>query len=181
MKNNKKGFTLMELLAVVLIIGVLTAIAMPMYTTSVQKARITSKLLLMKGLQEGVVQYYTANSKIPAKITYLPINKSLYENIDEKTLKEKNEKNPCTVAMDFGGNEGKDDFETNSIGEYLGEISMNCNLGWSLHFNIVSSANGIASGDKYIKAEGANGKIAERVANSAGWEYNGGVGGYIIR
>ena len=79
MKNNKKGFTLIEILTVVIIIGILTAIAMPMYTTSVQKAKITSKLLLMKGLQEGIVQYYTANSKIPAKITYLPINKSLYE------------------------------------------------------------------------------------------------------
>lgn len=39
MKNNKKGFTLAELLIVVAIIAVLVAIAIPVFTTQLEKAR----------------------------------------------------------------------------------------------------------------------------------------------
>ena len=38
-KNNKKGFTLAELLIVVAIIAVLVAIAIPVFTTQLEKAR----------------------------------------------------------------------------------------------------------------------------------------------
>lgn len=39
MKNNKKGFTLAELLIVVAIIGVLVAISIPVFTTQLEKSK----------------------------------------------------------------------------------------------------------------------------------------------
>ena len=42
MLRNQKGFTLMELMIVIVIIGVLAAIGVPAYTNYVEKARATT-------------------------------------------------------------------------------------------------------------------------------------------
>ena len=55
------AFTLIELLVVVLIIGILSAIALPQYTKSVDKTRATEVLLKMKALHVVTSTYQLAN------------------------------------------------------------------------------------------------------------------------
>jgi len=53
---NKKGFTLLEMLVVVLIIGILAAIAVPQYQKAVNKSRLAEAVLMTRML-EGNIKY----------------------------------------------------------------------------------------------------------------------------
>ena len=59
-KNNKKGFTLAELLIVVAIIGVLVAISIPVFTAQLEKAReATDEANLRAAYAEGMADLLT--------------------------------------------------------------------------------------------------------------------------
>ncbi|MBR3632178.1 MAG: prepilin-type N-terminal cleavage/methylation domain-containing protein [Elusimicrobiaceae bacterium] len=61
---RKKGaFTLIELLVVVLIIGILSAIALPQYQKTVEKAKATQALTVLSSLAQAQKVYYMANGK----------------------------------------------------------------------------------------------------------------------
>jgi type IV pilus assembly protein PilE len=53
MKNSKKGFSLIELLAVIIIIGILAAVAIPIYTNYMQRARRSDAKTCLEQLRAG--------------------------------------------------------------------------------------------------------------------------------
>lgn len=73
-RGKQRGFTLTELLVVVLIIGILAAVAVPQY----QKAVYKSKFATLKPITESLAQaqeiYYLANGKYTDKIADLDID-----------------------------------------------------------------------------------------------------------
>ena len=70
---GRSAFTLIELLVVVLIIGVLTAIALPQYEKSVEKARATEALNTLMTAVKACKVYYLANGEYPTKFEDLDI------------------------------------------------------------------------------------------------------------
>lgn len=61
MKKNNKGFTLAELLIVVAIIAVLTAIAIPVFTTQLEKSREATDMSNLRAAYAEVMANYLAN------------------------------------------------------------------------------------------------------------------------
>ena len=60
-RNNKKGFTLAELLIVVAIIGVLVAISFPIFAGKMEKARIATDEANMRAAKAAATAEYLLN------------------------------------------------------------------------------------------------------------------------
>ena len=67
----KKAFTLIELLVVVLIIGILSAIALPQYQRAVEKARTAEVLQNVSALQRAVDLYVLENGYPTSAVNFL--------------------------------------------------------------------------------------------------------------
>jgi type IV pilus assembly protein PilA len=65
LKQVQKGFTLIELMIVVAIIGILAAIAIPAYQNYTIRAQVTEGLNLADGWKTGISEYYAQNGAFP--------------------------------------------------------------------------------------------------------------------
>jgi len=58
-RNNKKGFTLIELMIVVAIIGILAAVAIPAFVNYIKRSKTAEAASLLKSLTEGEIAYFS--------------------------------------------------------------------------------------------------------------------------
>jgi general secretion pathway protein G len=63
--SKKKGFTLIELLLVVAILGTLAAIAIPGYTSFVERAKITKVIAEFKAFESAIFAFKADNGRFP--------------------------------------------------------------------------------------------------------------------
>ncbi|GAB3679451.1 pilin [Salinisphaera aquimarina] len=59
------GFTLIELMIVVAIVGALAAIAIPAYQNYVARTKVSEGLTLAQPLRRAVAEYYAVNGRLP--------------------------------------------------------------------------------------------------------------------
>jgi len=66
MKKVQQGFTLIELMIVVAIVGILAAVALPAYQDYTARAKIAEPLALMSGIKTDLYETYVAEGAFPA-------------------------------------------------------------------------------------------------------------------
>ena len=84
-KNKKKGFTLIEILVVVLIIGVLAAIAMPSYMRSVERSRAAGPMTNLGSIAKAQKSYRMGTEHYTDNVGNLDISLTDASNGEDAT------------------------------------------------------------------------------------------------
>ena len=74
MKRVQQGFTLIELMIVVAIVGILAAIALPAYQDYTVRAKVSEGLARMAEAKSSVAEYYSAIGTFPPSVTSAGFN-----------------------------------------------------------------------------------------------------------
>jgi len=81
---RKKGFTLLELLIVVIIIGILASIALPQYTATIEKARSGEAVINIGTIRVALDRSWYQNSTLPADDNFALLDVDNPNNIVNK-------------------------------------------------------------------------------------------------
>ena len=71
---DKKGFTLLELLIVVIIIGILVVIALPQYMKTIEKARSVEAVINIGSLRVAIERYWYERGSVTSDLDNLAID-----------------------------------------------------------------------------------------------------------
>jgi type II secretion system protein G len=99
-KSKQQGFTIVELLIVIVVIGILAALVITTFTGIQQKARNTERETDIKALQGQIEAYYAQNGKYP---TLANMNDGSFRSDNMKGLDAEALKDPKGSAQTLVG------------------------------------------------------------------------------
>ena len=88
MKKTQSGFTLIELMIVIAIIGILASVAIPQYQVYTQRAGATTVISNVRNVQLAVQEFYSNNGNLPASVANLErfgVDQDTLDNIGTDT------------------------------------------------------------------------------------------------
>ncbi len=130
MKTLQKGFTLIELMIVVAIIGILAAIAIPAYQDYTIRAQVTEGLNLASAVKASVAEFYANNGAWPVGLvgnapalgyTQLPSGKYV-TSVDVAT---------GTIIINYTGPQANANLVANPLLDLRPTVSLNGDVIWT--------------------------------------------------
>ncbi len=72
--NDKRGFTLVELMITIVIVGVLATVAIPLYQANVKRAKASEADATMGSIRTALRVYYAENTAYPIEASYVAVH-----------------------------------------------------------------------------------------------------------
>ncbi|ENW6895602.1 pilin, partial [Neisseria gonorrhoeae] len=107
MNTLQKGFTLIELMIVIAIVGILAAVALPAYQDYTARAQVSEAILLAEGQKSAVTEYYLNNGIWPENNASAGVA-SPASNIKGKYVQKVEVKNGVVTAQMASSNVNKE-------------------------------------------------------------------------
>lgn len=139
MKTVQHGFTLIELMIVVAIVGILAAIALPAYQNYTIRAQVSEGTSVMSGMQTAVAEYYANNGTWSSTNAQVGITKVISgTNVTDVSLI-----NPGQVKITYGNNANANIAGKTVI--WTAFTSANGDVGWVCEKHALTGTANLAS------------------------------------
>ncbi len=130
-KQAQKGFTLIELMIVIAIIGILAAVALPAYQDYTIRAKMSEPIALLGEGKTNVTEFYIANNRLPTSAAQAGLRTNINTPIVNSVAYAATGVITVQVASNVGGdiNASADSISLSLIGTRGGTVQWKCRPG----------------------------------------------------